>query len=65
MDMAIVFVATFIGLFVRQEATKLKFNPYLCVYFAAIAASVIAGLAFKLNLDDKTTNMHSQPLFCF
>jgi uncharacterized membrane protein YjjP (DUF1212 family) len=50
LDMAIVFVATFAGLFVRQEATKSKFNPYLCVYFAAFAASVIAGLAFKLNL---------------
>jgi uncharacterized membrane protein YjjP (DUF1212 family) len=50
MDMAIVFVATFIGLFVRQEANTLKFNPYLCIYVAAFAASSIAGLAYKVNI---------------
>jgi uncharacterized membrane protein YjjP (DUF1212 family) len=33
------------GLFVRQEAIRVKFNPYLCVYFAAFTASFIAGLA--------------------
>jgi uncharacterized membrane protein YjjP (DUF1212 family) len=49
LDMVIVFVATFIGLFVRQEATKVKFNPYLCIYFAAFAASLVAGLAYKIN----------------
>jgi uncharacterized membrane protein YjjP (DUF1212 family) len=50
LDMTIVFVATFVGLFVRQEAARFKFNPYLCIYFAAFAATIIAGLAFKLNL---------------
>lgn len=50
LDIAIVFLATFTGLFVRQEATKLKFNPYLCIYFAAFAASLVAGLAYKVNL---------------
>ncbi len=44
-EMIVAFVATFAGLFVRQEATKLKFNPYLCVFFAAFTASFIAGLA--------------------
>ncbi len=44
-EMAVAFVATFAGLFVRQEAAKLKFNPYLCVFFASFAASLIAGLA--------------------
>jgi len=44
-EMSVAFVATFAGLFVRQEATKVKFNPYLCVYFAAFSASIIAGLA--------------------
>jgi uncharacterized membrane protein YjjP (DUF1212 family) len=44
-EMTVAFVATFVGLFVRQEAMKMKFNPYLCVFFAAFAASFIAGLA--------------------
>jgi uncharacterized membrane protein YjjP (DUF1212 family) len=44
-EMTVAFVATVIGLFVRQEATKKKFNPYLCVFFAAFVASLIAGLA--------------------
>lgn len=44
-EMTVAFVATVIGLFVRQEATKAKFNPYICVYFAAFAASFIAGMA--------------------
>ena len=44
-EMMVAFVATFAGLFVRQEATRLKFNPYLCVFFASFAASFIAGLA--------------------
>lgn len=44
-EMLVVFVATVIGLFVRQEAMKAKFNPYLCVFFASFTASFIAGLA--------------------
>jgi uncharacterized membrane protein YjjP (DUF1212 family) len=44
-EMAVAFVATVAGLFVRQEAMRVKFNPYLCVYFASLTASFIAGLA--------------------
>ncbi len=44
-EMAVAFVATVVGLFIRQEAIKKKFNPYLCVFFAAFTASLIAGLA--------------------
>lgn len=44
-EMIVAFVATFGGLFVRQEATRLKFNPYISVFFAAFTASLIAGLA--------------------
>jgi uncharacterized membrane protein YjjP (DUF1212 family) len=44
-DMAVAFVATFAGLFVRQAAIHKKFNPYISVYFASTAASLIAGLA--------------------
>lgn len=44
-EMAVAFLATVAGLFVRQEAMKKKFNPYLCVFFAAFTASLFAGLA--------------------
>jgi uncharacterized membrane protein YjjP (DUF1212 family) len=42
-DMAVVFSATVAGLFVRQRAAKMQFNPYMCVYFGAFVASFIAG----------------------
>jgi len=44
-EMMVAFVATVAGLFVRQEANRVKFNPYLCVYFAAFMATFVAGLA--------------------
>ena len=52
-EMTVAFVATVVGLFVRQEANKVKFNPYLCVFFAAFAASLVAGLAehFKIGVE--------------
>lgn len=53
-EMLFVFVATFIGLYVRQEATKLKFNHYICIYFAALTASCIAGIPSKFNFSDSS-----------
>jgi uncharacterized membrane protein YjjP (DUF1212 family) len=49
LDMTIVFAGTIAGLFIRQEATKLNFNPNLCVYFAALTSSLIAGSLVKLG----------------
>ena len=49
LDMIVVFIGTVMGLFVRQEATKMKFNPYLCVYFAALTTSLIAGSLVKFH----------------
>jgi uncharacterized membrane protein YjjP (DUF1212 family) len=49
-EMTVAFVATVAGLFVRQESTRVKFNPYLCVYFAAFTATLIAGLAEYLQI---------------
>lgn len=43
-DMIITFSATFSGLFIRQEAIRRKFNPYLCVFFGSFTASLIAAL---------------------
>ena len=48
-DMLIVFAATSVGLFVRQESHKLQFNPFLCIYFASLTASLIAGLFVKFG----------------
>jgi uncharacterized membrane protein YjjP (DUF1212 family) len=45
LEMTVALVATVVGLFVKQEAMRVKFNPYICVFFAAFAASLIAGLA--------------------
>lgn len=49
LDMLAVFAATATGLFVRQETTKMRFNPYMCVYFSALCASMIAGAALKFG----------------
>lgn len=42
-EMLVAFTATFAGLFVRQEAHRQNFNPYLCVLFASFTATMIAG----------------------
>jgi len=49
-DMSVAFTATFSGLFVRHWSTLKKFNPYVCVFFAALTASLIAGFAEFFNL---------------
>jgi len=53
-EMIISLIATFIGLFVRQEFMKRKFNPYICVYLAALTASFIACCSRFIPLDIMT-----------
>ncbi|MEO8411341.1 MAG: threonine/serine exporter family protein [Propionivibrio sp.] len=48
-EMGIAFVATFFGLAVRQETHQRGFNPYLCVYVAALVAALIAGGVTRFN----------------
>ncbi|MDR3697439.1 threonine/serine exporter family protein [Mucilaginibacter sp.] len=50
LEMGVVFIASTAGLFIRQETTKLNFNPYLCIYFAALTASLIAAGFIKLDV---------------
>ena len=50
-EMILCFVGTFIGLFVRQETMKLKFNFYLCIFFAALTSSFLVGFYSFLNPD--------------
>lgn len=52
LDMLVAFVATFAGLFVRQTAVNKKFNPYISIYFASFAASLIAGSAEFFAIGD-------------
>ncbi|MCG6190529.1 threonine/serine exporter family protein [Maribellus maritimus] len=49
-EMLVAFVATFIGLFVRQEVTRRNFNGYLCIFFASLASCLISGASVKLNV---------------
>ena len=50
-EMIIAFGATFCGLFIRQEAIKKKFNPYICVFFGSLVASLFAGAFIKAGLN--------------
>lgn len=45
--MAIVFVASLLGLLVRQQAQQHEFNPYLGIYLSATAAALICGAFVK------------------
>ncbi len=49
-EMIIAYCATFFGLFIRQEAIKKRFNPYLAIVFAAFSASIISGFAVKFGI---------------
>ena len=49
-EMLVAFGATFVGLWVKQEATKRNFNGYLCIFFASFFSCIISGGFVKLNL---------------
>jgi uncharacterized membrane protein YjjP (DUF1212 family) len=49
LDMIVVFLATVTGLFIRQEVHRLNFNPYICIYCAALTASFITASALKFG----------------
>jgi uncharacterized membrane protein YjjP (DUF1212 family) len=51
-ELVVTFVASFFGLYIRQEAIKKRFNPYLAIVFASFSASMIAGLSIKLGIGD-------------
>ncbi len=51
-ELLVTFVATFFGLYIRQEAIKKRFNPYLAIVFASFAASMVSGLSVKLGIGD-------------
>lgn len=46
----VAFIATFCGLFIRQETAKKGYNGYLCVFAGAFISSMLAGLTVKYNI---------------
>ncbi|APW47873.1 threonine/serine exporter family protein [Rhodoferax antarcticus] len=48
-EMLAVFVASFCGLYVRQEAIKLRFNFYVSIIFASATAALVAGAYFHFH----------------
>jgi uncharacterized membrane protein YjjP (DUF1212 family) len=50
-EMVICFSGSFLGLYVRQETMKLKFNFYVCIFFASLISSFLVGLYSFLNPD--------------
>ena len=49
-NMLVAFIATFAGLFVRQEVTKRGYNHNLCVCLAAFVSSLIAAIFYQYNM---------------
>ena len=49
-EMGITFLATVSGLFLKQELTREKFNPYLVTYASALFAALIIGISWKLGV---------------
>jgi uncharacterized membrane protein YjjP (DUF1212 family) len=49
-ELPFVFAATFVGLFVRVQAARLNFNPFVVIYFASLAASIVAAASVKFHL---------------
>ncbi len=47
-EMGVAFVATFVGLFVRQELTKRGTMLYISVFFAAFVSSFVAGMTGRI-----------------
>ena len=48
-EMGIAFAASLLGLVVRQEAHARQFNPYICVYLAALTAALVSGAFMKFD----------------
>jgi len=52
-EMGITFLASFLGLLVRQEVHKRQFNPYLCTYLSASTAALVSGAFTEFGLGTK------------
>nr|WP_315200816.1 threonine/serine exporter family protein [uncultured Flavobacterium sp.] len=50
-EMILCFLGSFLGLFARQETMKLKFNFYVCIFFASLTSSFLVGAYSYFNPD--------------
>jgi uncharacterized membrane protein YjjP (DUF1212 family) len=51
LEIGIAFGATVLGLFLRQELVRRRFNPYLCTFTSALGASLFTGLFLKAGIN--------------
>ncbi|OOG76814.1 threonine/serine exporter ThrE family protein [Algoriphagus sp. A40] len=49
-EMGITFLATFCGLFLKQELVKNNLNTYIVTYFSALLAAFVIALCWKLEI---------------
>jgi uncharacterized membrane protein YjjP (DUF1212 family) len=48
-EMLVAFLATFTGLFLKQQLVKKKFNIYICTFLSALSAALLVGLVHQLD----------------
>lgn len=46
--MSVTFIATLFGFSIRKLSHKRNFNPYLCIFFASLGATLVAGMFRKM-----------------
>lgn len=49
-EMTITFMATFIGLYLKQELVRKRFNPFLVTYACAVASASVIGIFWKIGV---------------
>ncbi|MGB5990487.1 MAG: threonine/serine exporter family protein [Marinifilaceae bacterium] len=54
-EMITTIIGTFFGLYVRQEFMKRHFNPYICVFLAALTASFVTSCSHFLPIEIDTS----------
>lgn len=52
-EMALTFVATFLGLYFKQELVLKKFNPFMITYGSAVLAAAVIGVCWKLGVESE------------
>jgi uncharacterized membrane protein YjjP (DUF1212 family) len=52
-EMLLTFTATFLGLYLKQELVRKKFNTYIVTFLSALTAAAFTAAAFKLGLGNE------------
>ncbi len=51
MEMIITFLATVVGLLIKQQLGRMNFNPYLVTFFSALLAASVVGIAWRMGIE--------------